>query len=456
MRRYPAYKPSGVEWFREVPEGWAVKRLRQTAELNPSKTEIAHVSRDKEVSFVPMEAVGENGELDTSQTRPMAEVETGYTYFRDGDMTFAKITPCFENGKRALMRGLVRGIGFGTTELTVIRPKPDQIDGEFLFWLLSTPEFRLTGEAHMYGAGGQKRVPDEFVRGFRAPLPPLLEQRAIVTFLDREVAKIDALVAEQRRLIALLAEKRQAVISHAVTRGLNPEAPLKPSGIDWLGEIPEGWEVVRLKTDLAFLTSGSRGWAEYYTDDGAIFIRIGNLTRNGIVLDLSEIQRVAVPDGIEGARTRVEGGDVLFSITAFLGSVAVVPDAFHEAYVSQHVALSRLRRSLLSPEWVAYCTLSVVGKNYIAAQGYGGTKVQLSLDDIANLIVPMPSLEEQASILRSLGPKLSKLDALTSSATAAITLLQERRAALISAAVTGTIDVRDLSSDDQSSATEAA
>ena len=115
MRRYPAYKDSGVEWLGEVPDGWEIKRLRRVIKLNPSKTEIADISRDTEVSFVPMEAVGENGELDATRTRPIAEVEVGYTYFRNGDMTLAKITPCFENGKRALMRGLIGGIGFGTT-----------------------------------------------------------------------------------------------------------------------------------------------------------------------------------------------------------------------------------------------------------------------------------------------------------------------------------------------------
>ena len=107
----------------------------------------------------------------------------------------------------------------------------------------------------------------------------------------------------------------------------------KDSGIEWLGEVPRHWEVFPLKRDLAFLTSGSRGWADHYSDDGALFIRIGNLTRESIHLDLSDIQRVEVPDGAEGERTKVVAGDVLFSITAYLGSVAVVPDGLETAYV---------------------------------------------------------------------------------------------------------------------------
>jgi type I restriction enzyme S subunit len=275
-------------------------------------------------------------------------------------------------------------------------------------------------------------------------LPPPAEQAAIAAFLDRETGKIDALVEEQRRLIALLKEKRQAVISHAVTKGLNPQAPLKPSGIEWLGDIPAHWDVRPLKRALAFLTSGSRGWAEHYADEGAIFIRIGNMTRHSYGLDLDDLQRVSVPPGSESARTLVRPGDVLFSITAFLGSVAVVGDLGEPAYVSQHVALARLKSGLVRPDWVALLTLSSVGKTYLAEQGYGGTKVQLGLDDIACMPILVPPRAEQDQIVGHLEKMTTDFTALIEEAERGITLLQERRAALISAAVTGKIDVRGL------------
>ena len=240
--RYPKYKDSGVEWLGEVPEHWQVKRLRFVAELNPSKSEIGDLDRETLVSFLPMEAIGDDGSLNLDRERTLGEVETGYTYFRDGDVTVAKITPCFENGKGALMRGLVNGIGFGTTELIVARPRTGEVIGTYLHYLFISADFRCLGESHMYGAGGQKRVPDAFVRDFASAFPPIVEQRLITSFLDRETAKIDALIAEQQRLIELLKEKRQAVISHAVTKGLNPDAPMKNSGIEWLGEVPRHWE----------------------------------------------------------------------------------------------------------------------------------------------------------------------------------------------------------------------
>ncbi|TPL59479.1 restriction endonuclease subunit S, partial [Mesorhizobium sp. B2-4-3] len=146
------------------PVGWKNTRLRFVLRLNPSKTEVSGLSEDEEVSFLPMEAIGDDGSLRLEATRRLGDVQSGYSYFRDGDVAVAKITPCFENGKGALMQGLVGGIGFGTTELIVARPHQRRLVAEFLNWLFQSAEFRGFGEGAMYGAGGQKRVPDDFVR----------------------------------------------------------------------------------------------------------------------------------------------------------------------------------------------------------------------------------------------------------------------------------------------------
>ncbi|HEY3326004.1 MAG TPA: restriction endonuclease subunit S [Novimethylophilus sp.] len=210
-------KDSGIEWLDEVPEHWEVKRLRFVAELNPSKSEVATLDKDTLVSFLPMDAIGDDGKLNFEREKPIADVENGYTFFRDGDVTVAKITPCFENGKGAVMRGLTQGIGFGTTELIVARPIANQTGSEYLHYLFTSVVFRKNGEGHMYGAGGQKRVPDDFVRNFEIAFPPIEEQEGIATFLDTETAKFDTLTAEANRAIALLQERRSALISAAVT-----------------------------------------------------------------------------------------------------------------------------------------------------------------------------------------------------------------------------------------------
>lgn len=213
---YPAYKPSGVEWLGEIPAHWQAKRLRFVGKVNPVKSEVAHLLPDTEVSFVPMEAVSEYGGLNLDQTKRIEDVYQGYTYFRDGDVVIAKITPCFENGKGSIATGLTNGVGFGTTELHVVRPLPE-IDRQFFFYISISVAFRQLGEAEMYGAGGQKRVPDSFIRDYRCPVPPLEEQQRIAAFLDRETVRIDALVMKVRDSIDMLREYRTALISAAVT-----------------------------------------------------------------------------------------------------------------------------------------------------------------------------------------------------------------------------------------------
>ena len=430
------------DWPPESSRGWPVIRLRFCATVNPSRSELNGLPEDTEVSFVPMESVCEYGGLRLDQTKPLADVSTGYTYFRDGDVVVAKITPCFENGKGSIAQGLTGGVGFGTTELHVLRPTP-RLDPAFLFYLTISHPFRSIGAAYMYGAGGQKRVPDEFVRDFRHPIPTIDKQRAIAAILDRETARIDALIEKKRRQIELLHEKRAALISHAVTKGLDPTAPMKDSGIDWLGKIPTHWVPIRFKRCIKFITSGPRGWAEYFSDDGELFIRIGNLNRDSIDLDLSDVQHVAPPIGAEAIRTRVHAGDILVSITADLGSVAVVPPRVETAYISQHIALARPMGKVSHPRWLGYSIFSDCCRNQLRALGYGGTKIQLGLEDVQNLVLCLPPHEEQKRIVSWLNIETGKQSQAIQKVYESISTLREYRTALISAAVTGKIDVRE-------------
>mgnify|MGYP001586579441 CR=1 FL=1 len=208
-------KPSGIDWLGEIPDGWDVKRLRFVIKVSPSKQEVETVASDSEVSFIPMESVSEDGEVDLGTTKTLEEVIEGYTYFRNGDVVVAKITPCFENGKGAIMENLINGIGFGTTEFHVLRAT--DIDKKYLFLLTTTYPFHAFGEANMKGAAGQKRVPEEFVKDFLLGFPSLKEQRAIVAFLDHETGKINEVMKKIETQIEKLQEYRQALISNAVT-----------------------------------------------------------------------------------------------------------------------------------------------------------------------------------------------------------------------------------------------
>jgi type I restriction enzyme S subunit len=207
-------KHSGVPWLGEVPAHWEVQRLRFRCKLNPG---VRAGLKDSDVaSFLPMEAVDEDGSLNLEATRPVGEVSSGYTYFEDGDVTIAKITPCFENGKGAVMRGLQGGIGFGTTELIVVRPN-NTVHPEWLYYLTKSESFHKRGEAMMYGAGGQKRVPESYVKDLPVAWPPIEEQVAIADYLACETIRIDKLIEHVQDEIKLLQELRAATITDAVT-----------------------------------------------------------------------------------------------------------------------------------------------------------------------------------------------------------------------------------------------
>jgi type I restriction enzyme S subunit len=439
--RYPKYKDSGVEWLGQVPEHWEVKRLRFATELNPSKSEVAKLDRETPVSFLPMEAIGDDGTLSLENEKTIGELESGYTYFRDGDVIVAKITPCYENGKGALMRGLRNGIGFGTTELIVARPKADQVTGTYLHYLFISPDFRSIGQSHMYGAGGQKRVPDAFVRNFATAFPPVAEQTAIAAFLDRETGKIDGLVAEQRRLMELLKEKRQAVISHAVTKGLNPHAPLKPSGIEWLGEVPEHWEVVGMTKYLSSLVD-YRGRTPPKVDEGVFLLTARNIRDGKVDYTTSEefIPESEYEDVMR--RGKPEVGDVLFTTEAPLGQVANMDRT--DVALAQRVLKFRGQAGILDNYFLKYWLMGSFAQADMEQLATGSTALGIKGSKVVQLRLCLPPNDEQRAIVIFLDAELSKFDTLTTEAQRAIDLLQERRTALISAAVTGQIDVRPL------------
>ena len=439
---YPAYQDSGIEWLGEVPSHWAPTRLRFLLYLNPSKTEIGDLDPDTEVSFVPMEAVGEEGELSLDQTRSIGEVLTGYTYFREGDVSIAKITPCFENGKGAIMHNLSGGVGFGTTELIIARARPDETKPEFLNWLFRSPAFRSRGEAAMYGAGGQKRVPDNFVRDFTSPGPPLSEQVAIATFLNRETAKINALIEEQRRLIALLKEKRQAVITHAVTKGLDPHIPMKNSGSRWLGEVPAHWATMPLMRLTALGRDIMYGIVLPGPDVGAGGVPIvkgGDVKPHRLRLDL--LNRTTVEIEAPFARARLRVNDIVYSIRGSIGDAEPVPPELAGANITQDVARVSPRDDT-NFRWLLYVMKSKPIFVQLEQRSLGAAVRGINIFDLKRACVPVPPLAEQAMIAVYLDTETQRIDELSGAAEAGITLLRERRAALISAAVTGKIDVR--------------
>ena len=323
--RYAQYKASGVEWLGDVPEHWEVKRLRFVIKLNPSKNSIA-LEDDALVSFVPMDAVGEYGGIRLDEEREIGDIGGGYTYFADSDVVVAKITPCFENGKGALAKGLKNSVAFGTTELHVLRANDDLLP-LYLFHLTMAYPFRKIGESEMYGAGGQKRIPDTFLRDFKIGIPPVSEQAALIEFLDQKTAQIDALIAKKQQLLEKLAEQRTALISHAVTKGLDPNAPMKDSGVAWLGEVPEHWERMLL---VRVVSGFEQGWSPSCDERQASLDEWGVLKSGCVNYGVfQESMHKTLPSGVDPIRSlEVKSGDVLMCRASgskhLIGSVGLV------------------------------------------------------------------------------------------------------------------------------------
>jgi type I restriction enzyme S subunit len=283
---------------------------------------------------------------------------------------------------------------------------------------------------------------DEF-KNLRVCLPPSNERGVLLRFLDRETAKIDALIAEQQRLIELLQEKRQAVISHAVTKGLNPDAPMKDSGVEWLGEVPEHWEILelkRLKKEGSSITYGIVQ-AGPHIDDGVAYIRTSDMAGDRLILETC--QRTSMEIDESYARSKVEAGDLVIAIRATVGKVLEVPIELHGANLTQGTAKfspgARVDARFIKASFEAdYC------QSQIMSSAKGATFLEITLDALRRLKIAIPPLDEQEEVVEFLAGATSRLGDLLLAAQQTITLLQERRSALISAAVTGQIDVRGL------------
>lgn len=446
-KKYPMYKNSGIKWLGEIPEAWEIRRLRFVSDSNPTPSEVRGLSGDLEVSFVPMDAVGERGGLSLDTKKHLADVTAGYTYFRDGDVLIAKITPCFENGKGALAGGLTNGIAFGTTELHVLRAH-GSLDRQFAFYVTLSDSFRRLGEADMYGAGGQKRISESFVRNFPLALPSSTEQRAIAAFLDRETARIDALVAKKERLIALLQERRTALITHAVTKGLDPAVPMKDSSVKWMGDIPAHWDVTRLRRELNWI---EQGWSPECENRVAEenewgVLKAGCVNRGEFI----ESEHKALPASHSAIPDlEIREGDLLMSRASgsreLVGSVAVVPACRSRLLLCDKIFRLHVNEVRVNTNFVAYALSSRMARSQIEGVLSGGSGLANNIAQgvVKDLTLALPPRMEQQLIANFLDAITASVNSQIGRIREAITGLYELRAALISAAVTGKIDVRD-------------
>lgn len=411
-----------------------MSRLKFSVALSPS-AKIRLLGADDPVSFIPMEAIKDGlGGVDSSRAEPLGVMTAGsYNFVADGDVVLAKVTPCFENGKKGRAEGLVNGVGFATSEVYVLRPDASRIDPDFLLYILSSEDFRFEGIRSMTGAGGLKRVSAEAVRNYEVKISGFEDQTAIARFLDRETGLIDTLIEKKTRFIALLKEKRAAVITYAVTKGIDPDAPMKDTGVDWLGRVPAHWKVV--PPTALFTESKERA------REGDQML---SATQKYGVIPLAEYEaleqrQVTMAMVNLNMRKHVEVGDFVISMRSMDGGLER----------ARAVGSVRSSYSVLKPrpdvEGRFYGAL-MKSSLYIQALRLTSNFIRdgqdLNFSHVRKVKLPEPGLREQAAIADHIEAETARINGLITLTERSIDLLREKRAAIITAAVTGKIDVR--------------
>jgi len=431
--RYPTYKDSGVEWLGEVPGHWEVGQSRRLFALRNERA----LESDKQLTASQEHGVIYQEDFIRIEGRRVVEVIKGADILKHVEPNDFVIS----------MRSFQGGIEWcnlcGCISSAYVMLVPcERIHGPFFVYVLKSRSYiqALQTTSNLVRDGQALRY-DNFTK-VDLPLVPMAEQTQIAAFLDRETAKIDELVAEQRRLMELLKEKRQAVISHAVTQGLNPDAPMKPSGIEWLGDVPAHWEVTRIKKLCSVISKGTTPTTvgADFTLDGIRFLKAENITAAGV--DEQPEFYISEETHAVLSRSSLQDGDVLVVIAgATTGKSAVLNKELLPANTNQAVSFIRPKENRFSPFISLWLGTHLVRK-LISLTSVQSAQPNLSMEDLGNIPFPVPPFRELNEILVFLATETAKFDTLTAEAQRAIDLLQERRTALISAAVTGQIDVR--------------
>ena len=430
LPRYPRYKDSGIAWMGRLPEHWGTSRLKNLFTLMKRAPEegdeIVTAFRDGQVTL------RSNRRVDGFTN---AVHEHGYQRVRAGDLVIHAMDAF------AGAIGVSDSDGKSTPVYSVCTPTHPVVYSQYYGRLLR--HMALTGYINSLSKGIRERSTE-----FRwneasevvVAVPELPEQVAIASFLEHETAKIDALVAEQERLIELLKEKRQSVISHAVTKGLNPDVPMKESGIEWLGEVPAHWQAKRLKQVSMKLTDGEHISPSLSTE-GVALLSAKDVRDRTIDYDVDKF--VSAIDAIAfWRRCKPERGDVLVvSRGATVGRVGLVTEDIDFCLMGS-VILCKPTNGY-SSEFLYYVLNAKHSQMSLWFSSASSAQQAIYIRDVAEVPFAVPPIEEREAIVAFLDSETSKIETLTAEAQRAIELLQERRTALISAAVTGQIDVRE-------------
>lgn len=440
-RKAVSFKSVELPWLDSIPDEWGIGTIRHLAYLK-ARIGWQNLRSDEFVDEGPYCVTGTDfreGRVNWNTCYRVSEQRyeiDPYIQLKKGDLL---VTKDGSIGKLALVDDLP-GPATLNSGVFVVRPVDGKFQNRFLFWVLASKIFEAF-VSYMAGGTTINHLYQNVFGRFAFPLPTPDEQEQIAAFLNRETARIDALIEKKRRLLELLEEKRLAVITQAVTKGLDPNVSMKGSGIDWLGEVPAHWNVARVKF-IAKLESGhtpSKSVPEYWEDCDIPWVSLNDskyLAKNDYISETTyQINR----KGLEGSSARLlPAGAVVFTRDATIGLAAITT---REMAVSQHLIA-----------WLPYTRISSlyllrvfdVMKRKLDSITFGATIKTIGMDDVKKLVAPIPPIDEQCAICGYIEEQKAAIDNLVESVQSAVQKLLEYRSALISNAVTGKIDVRSL------------
>ena len=427
-KAYPEYKESGVEWIGSIPSHWTLKKLKYLAPLVSEKA----TNKTNPIALEHIQSW--TGKLIPTKSK----FEGDGTKFKAGDILFGKLRPYL--AKVYLTKEDGEAIG----DFHVMRPVSYDY-GNFLKSLMLTTDYISTVDASTYGAK-MPRASWDFTSNIQLPFCPELEAKKIANFLDHETAKIDTLITKQEKLIELLKEKRQAVISHAVTKGISykgqPDAPMKDSGVEWLGEVPEHWDCLAISKATQKITNGYVGpTRDILVESGVPYIQATHIKKGRV--NFNQAYYVRESWSLKHSKSILKENDVLVVQTgAGTGDTGLVSKE-EEGFNCHALIILQPRREVLLGGYLALVLRSDYGVSRLFSIRTGGMHPHLNCGEVQFVKIPLPPIEEQSNIITYIQFQLEKISSLEDKVNQAIHLMKERKIALISAVVTGKIDVRD-------------
>jgi Restriction endonuclease S subunits len=427
--QYKELDSSGVSWLQKKPSHWRIKRLKFSTDLINNKVSV----EDSPLPYLGLEHIESwTGRRIEGEIRNSEGLASSFVM---GDVLFGKLRPYLAKVHLAQQDGLI------SSEALVVRSK-DELDAEFLKYYMLSRDFINIVDSSTYGSK-MPRASWDFIGNLPVLLPDVEEQKVIARFLDFKTAQIDVLISKEKVLLDKLAEKRTALISHAVTKGLDPSVPMKDSGVAWLGGIPVHWTISKLAYLSESLQTGPFGsqlHAEEYMEGGVPLINPTDIS-NGEVLENTKI--TVGEDVVERlSRHKLELGDIVIARRGEMGRAGLVRERNVGWLCGTGSLRARLNKKALNPEFLLY-QFSMRGvAEYLSLQSVGSTMDNLNTSILGRLPVIAPPLHEQAALVLHLRKLSESIDSQAAKVGEVISSLQEYRSALITNAVTGKIDVR--------------